>query len=183
MPRLFTAITLPEDVRFWLTNLRGGLRGARYIDPENYHITLRFIGDIDERTADEVAFALGKIRRAPIPIRLTGLGSFGNKKPHSVWARVEPSPALSELQAEQERILQRVGLPPEARRFTPHVTIARLRGTSPREVADWLTIRGGFSAPPFTAEAFDLLSSKDSVGGGPYITEDRYPLSLPEPVA
>ncbi len=178
MPRLFTALTLPEEVRMWLTSLRGGLRGARYIDAENYHITLRFIGDIDERTADEVAHALSRIRRAPVPIRIDGLGSFGSKKPHSVWARVEPSAALSELQAEQERILQRLGLPADSRRFTPHVTIARLKGTTPREVADWLTVRGGFSAPPFTAEAFDLLSSRDSVGGGPYLVEERYPLSL-----
>ncbi|MBJ3778711.1 RNA 2',3'-cyclic phosphodiesterase [Acuticoccus mangrovi] len=179
MPRLFTALTLPDDVRMWLTGLRGGLRGARFIDPENYHITLRFIGDVDERTADEVADALSRIRRAPVTVRLNGLGSFGNKKkPHSVWARVEPTPALMELQAEQERILQRIGLPAEARRYTPHVTVARLRGSTPKDVADWLTIRGGFSAPPFEAEAFDLLSSRDSVGGGPYVREERYPLSM-----
>lgn len=181
MPRLFTAITLPDDVRMWLTGLRGGLRGARFIDAENYHVTLRFIGDVDERTADEAAHALGRIRRAPVEVKLTGLGSFGNKKqPHAVWARVEPTPDLMELQAEQERILQRIGLPAEARRFTPHVTIARCKGATAREVADWLTLRGGFAAPPFVADEFALLSSRDSVGGGPYVTEDVFPLHFAE---
>lgn len=179
MPRLFTALTLPDDVRMWLSSLRGGLRGARFVDAQNYHVTLRFIGDVDERTADEAAHALSRIRRGPVPVHVRGLGSFGGRKPHSVWARVEPSPALIELQAEQERVLQRVGLEPEARRFTPHVTLARLRGTSAVEVADWLTVRGGFAAPLFVAEDFALLSARASVGGGPYLTEDTYPLGLP----
>ena len=179
MPRLFTALTLPDDVRMWLTGLRGGLRGARFVDPENYHVTLRFIGDVDERTADEAAYALSRIRRAPVTVRLSGLGSFGNKRqPHAVWARVEPTPDLMELQGEQERILQRLGLPPEGRRFTPHVTIARCKGATSKEVADWLTVRGGFSAPAFVAEDFALLSSRASVGGGPYVTEHVFPLGL-----
>ncbi|UOM33393.1 RNA 2',3'-cyclic phosphodiesterase [Acuticoccus sp. I52.16.1] len=179
MPRLFTALTLPEDVRMWMTGLRGGLRGARFIDAENYHVTLRFIGDIDEPTADDVVDALSRIRRAPVTVRLCGLGSFGNKKqPHAVWARVEPTSELMELQADQERALQRIGLSAEARRFTPHVTIARCKGATARDVADWLTLHGGFSAPPFVAETFALLSSRASVGGGPYVTEDVYPLGL-----
>ena len=176
MPRLFTALTLPEDVRAWLSGLRGGLRGARWIDPENYHITLRFVGDVDDRTADEIAHALDKVERGPFEITLSGLGAFGNKKPHSVWARVDPCQALLELQAEQERMLQRMGHSAEARRYTPHVTIGRLRGTSQRETADWLTMRGGFFAPPFVADSFVLLSSRASTGGGPYLEEERYPL-------
>jgi 2'-5' RNA ligase len=181
MPRLFTALTLPEDVRGWLTSLRGGLKGARWIDPENYHVTLRFIGDVDERTADEAADALARIERAPVSIRLAGLDTFGNRRqPHSVWARVEPTPALLELQAEQERLLQRIGLPAEGRRFTPHVTLARLKGASSADVATWLALRGGFELPPFVARSFELMSSRASVGGGPYLTEERYPLRLAE---
>lgn len=178
MPRLFTALTLPDDVVMGLTSLRGGLRHARFINPENYHVTLRFIGDVDERTADEAAGALARIRRAPVGVRLSGVGSFGGRKPHSLYAAVQPTPELIELQAEQERILQRIGLPPEARRFTPHVTVARLRGTPAAEVADWLTFRGCFRAPEFTARHHVLMSSRASVGGGPYLIEDTYPLDL-----
>ncbi|EFO32653.1 2'-5' RNA ligase [Roseibium sp. TrichSKD4] len=177
MPRLFTGLEIPAQTGLMLSMLRGGLRGARWIDPENYHITLRFIGDIDDRTADEVANALEKIRRAPIEICLDGLGSFGNGKPHAVWARVNPSPELKELQAEQERILQRLHLPPERRKYTPHVTVARCRTSTNEDVAKWLSERGGFEAPPFLAGRFVLFSAKASVGGGPYLVEEAYPLA------
>ncbi len=176
MPRLFTAIELPADVRSRLLGLRGGLRGARWIEPENFHLTLRFIGDIDDRTADEVAEALDRVGPRTVPVHLRGLGSFGSKKPHSVWARVEPDRNLMELQAEQERIMQRAGLEPERRRYTPHVTIARLKGASATDVASWLAVRGDFEAPAFVANRFVLMSSRASVGGGPYVVEEAYSL-------
>ncbi|MBO0346757.1 RNA 2',3'-cyclic phosphodiesterase [Roseibium limicola] len=177
MPRLFTGLELPAQTGMMLSMLRGGLKGARWIDPENYHITLRFIGDIDDRTADEVVNALDRIRRDPIEIQLNGLGAFGNGKPHAVWARVQPLAALAELQAEQERILQRLYLPPERRKFMPHVTVARCRSSTSEEVARWLSERGNFQAPTFTAGRFVLFSAKSSVGGGPYVVEETYPLA------
>ena len=176
MPRLFTGLEIPPDVRMRLSQLRGGLRSARWIDAANYHITLRFIGDIDDRTADEVAAMLDSVRRTEVNIRLSGLGAFGSRKPHSIWARVEPNPALLELQAEQERLLQRIGLPAEGRKFTPHVTIARVKGASSREVATWLSLRGDFQVATFTASRFVLFSSRASMGGGPYLVEEGYPL-------
>lgn len=178
MPRLFTALEVPVEVGERLALLRGGLPGARWIDADFYHVTLRFIGDIDFRTADEVAESLSRVRRREIQIQLDGLTAFGTSKPHSIVARVTPSRALAELQAEHERIMQRIGLPPEGRRFMPHITLARLRGTSEREVASYLALRGGFFAPPFTASRFVLFSSRDSVGGGPYLVEHSYPLAV-----
>ncbi|CTQ56790.1 2'-5' RNA ligase [Roseibium album] len=177
MPRLFTGLEIPSQTALMLSMLRGGLRGARWIDQENYHITLRFIGDIDDRTADEVVAALDKVQREPIEIRLNGLGSFGNGRPHAVWARVEPTDQLAELQAEQERILQRLLLPPERRKYTPHVTIARCRTSTNEDVAKWLSERGNFQAPSFVAGRFVLFSAKSSVGGGPYLVEEAYPLA------
>ncbi len=176
MPRLFTGLELPPETAMMLSSLGGGMRKARWIDPENYHITLRFIGDIEDRTADEIAFALGQIHRTPIEIRLDGLAAFGNNKPHSIHARVASSPELAELQAEQERIIQRFGLPAERRKFIPHVTVCRCRGASATEVAQWLALRGAFAAKPFTAGRFVLYSSKASTGGGPYVIEEAYPL-------
>ncbi|MFD1697638.1 RNA 2',3'-cyclic phosphodiesterase [Roseibium aestuarii] len=177
MPRLFTGLEIPAETGLFLSMLRGGLKGARWIDPENYHITLRFIGDIDDRTADEVVDALDRIRRDPVRIELSGLGSFGNGRPHAVWARVAPSPALAELQAEQERILQRLHLPPERRKYMPHVTVARCKTSTNEEVARWLTERGSFHAPTFTAGRFVLYSSRSSIGGGPYVVEESFPLA------
>ena len=177
MPRLFTGLEIPSETALMLSMLRGGLRGARWIDPENYHLTLRFIGDIDDRTAVEVVAALDRVQRKPVEIRLTGLGSFGNGKPHAVWARVEPTTQLAELQAEQERILQRMHLPAERRKYIPHVTVARCKTSTNEDVAKWLSERGNFQAPSFVAGRFVLFSAKSSVGGGPYLVEEAYPLA------
>ena len=177
MPRLFTALEIPAGIAFSLSLLRGGLLGARWIEPENYHITLRFIGDIDEPTADEVADALMRVDRPRFDVSLQGLSTFGSRKPHSLFVGVKMSPALQELQAEHERIMQRIGLEPERRKFTPHVTLARLRGAAEGDIATYLALRGNFSTPPFPVGRFVLLSSKASTGGGPYIMEEAYTLA------
>lgn len=177
MPRLFTGIEIPAEIGQALAAFRGGLPGARWIDPEFYHITLRFIGDIDERMAREVYAVLAEAReRAKLTVTIEGLDTFGGGKPRAVFARVAPTPEILDLQAEQERLMRRIGLPLEARRFTPHVTLARLRTSSPLDVADYFVARGHFPRISFTAERVALFSAKDSVGGGPYIVEAAYPL-------
>lgn len=177
MPRLFTGLEIPPDIGQSLSSLRGGLPGARWIDPENYHVTLRFIGDIDGRAANEIAATLLRINRRPFEVSLRGLSSFGSKKPRAVVASVVPSRPLMELQAELERLMQRVGLDPEGRKFIPHVTLARLRDATSRDVADYLSVRGYFPTRTFMASRFVLFSSRDSVGGGPYVVEDSYTLT------
>ncbi len=176
MPRLFAALEIPREASLSLSLLRGGLPGARWIDVENYHITLRFIGDVDGRTADDIVNALDKIRRPEFSLRLQGIGSFGSKKPHSIWAGVSQTPELMALQAEIERICQRLMLPPDPRKFKPHVTLARLKSARGADVVPYLSGRGNFSTLPFLADRFVLLSSRDSVGGGPYLTEEVFPL-------
>ncbi|MDM9621386.1 2'-5' RNA ligase [Rhizobium sp. AC44/96] len=176
MPRLFTALEIPRNAAMSLSLLRGGLPGARWIDVENYHITLRFIGDVDGRTADEIVDRLDRIDRPEFQIRLEGIGSFGSKKPHSIWAGVTPSPEMYALQAEIERICQRIGLPPDPRKFMPHVTLARLKASRVDDVVHYLAGRGNFQTSTFTVPRFVLLSSRDSVGGGPYLTEEIFPL-------
>jgi 2'-5' RNA ligase len=176
MPRLFIALEIPRNAAMSLSLLRGGLPGARWIDVENYHITLRFIGDIDGRTADEVVDRLDRIDRPEFQLSLNGMGSFGSKKPHSIWAGVSPSPEMNALQAEVERICQRIGLPPDPRKFMPHVTLARLRSSRLDDVVQYLSGRGNFRTSAFTVGRFVLMSSKESVGGGPYIVEEVFPL-------
>ena len=177
MPRLFTALEVPSPIAFSLSLLRGGLPGARWVDPENYHITLRFIGDIDTRTADEVVRALARVDRPRFDLSLDGLDAMGGRKPHAIVACVKGSPALKELQAEHERIIQRIGLEPERRRFRPHVTLARIRSSSEADAAAYLALRGDFRTAPFPIGRFVLLSSKASTGGGPYLVEEAYPLA------
>ncbi len=177
MPRLFTGLEIPPEIGEALARHRGGLPGARWVDPANYHVTLRFLGDVDERTAREVYMALEETRwRDAIPVTLDGLASFGGERPHAIFANVAANPALSELQAEHERLARRAGLAPEKRKFHPHVTLARLRHGSPLDVADYLALRGRFEKLSFTARRVVMYSSRDSVGGGPYVVEAAYPL-------
>ena len=110
MPRLFTGVEIPSDVGQSLAMLRGGLPGARWIDPENYHLTLRFIGDVDDLIAHEVASMLGRVKRGAFDLHFEGLTSFGGRKPRAVVATVAPAQALLEVQSEHERLMQRIGL-------------------------------------------------------------------------
>ena len=176
MPRLFTALELPEVVVGQLALARGGIVGARWLEPEDYHVTLRFIGDVDGAAARDIAETLGDISRPKTQVRFEGLSWFGGLKPRSLIARVKPEPALMDLQAEQERRLRRIGLEPETRKYTPHVTLARLRGVGQAAVASYLAARGALMAEPFTAERFVLYSARDGSGGGPYLVEAAYPL-------
>jgi 2'-5' RNA ligase len=178
MPRLFTGLEIPADIAFALSLKRGGLHGARWIDAENYHITLRFIGDVDNATAADVEASLERLANSlPFTVRLTHLGGFGGNKPHALYAGIELNDTLARLQAAHERLLQRIGLAPEGRKYTPHVTLARLRGTAPEEVARYLAMAGRFEPMEFPARRFVLYSSRDSVGGGPYVVEQSYPLA------
>ena len=176
MPRLFSGIEIPEAVGHRLSLLRTGLGGAHWVDPANYHLTLRFIGDVDGRTARDFAANLDEIVSGPFQLRFDGLGSFGGRKPRSIWARVAPSEPLAALQRAHEWAARKAGLPPEPRNFMPHVTVARLRGTRAEAVASYLERQGGFASMPFTIKRFVLFSSRASIGGGPYVVEADYPL-------
>jgi 2'-5' RNA ligase len=177
MPRLFTGLEIPREIVDALAILRGGLPGARWIDPENYHVTLRFIGDIDDVLAHEIASMLDQVKRRGFELRFDGLSSFGGRRPRAVIAAMQPVAPLLELQAEHERIMQRVGLEPEGRKYSPHVTLARLRDSSSRQVADYLAARGPLNGLSFPVSRFVLFSSRASVGGGPYVVEAAYPLA------
>ena len=176
MPRLFTGLELPGPISAQAALARGGIVGARWLDPADYHITLRFIGDVDRQVAQDIAETLDEIQRPPIAICFDGLSWFGGDKPRAIVAKIRLDPGLIELQAEHERRMRRIGLEPETRKFTPHVTLARVRRVGARAVADYLASRGALGVEGFTAERFVLYSSRDSTGGGPYVVEAAYPL-------
>jgi 2'-5' RNA ligase len=175
MPRLFTGLEIPAPLAAELASLRGGLSGARWLEPDLYHLTLRFIGDVDGATARDVADALDAIVRPGFGVTLDGVGAFGGDRPRAIVAHAQASAPLIELQAEHERALRRVGLAPESRKFTPHVTLARLRRASALAVADFLESRGGFHRS-FEAARFVLFSAREQTGGGPYLVEAAWPL-------
>jgi RNA 2',3'-cyclic 3'-phosphodiesterase len=177
MPRLFTGIELPAQIVDRLAMLRAKLAGARWIDPELYHVTLRFVGDVDDVTARHFAAALSEIDFADFELSFSALGSFGGNKPRALWAGIKPCEALTRLQKMHERAARHAGLPPETRNFMPHVTLARLRDTRPSALADYLSYFGGFMTAPFPVDQFVLFSSRPNQGGGPYVVEAAYPFS------
>lgn len=178
MPRLFSAFALPPDIVESLMFFRGGLYGARWIEREDLHITLRFFGDMDLTAARDLAEALEDSAQLTVPrLELDELNLFGGKTPRALFAHVRPSAELTRLQAAHEKIARRLGLAPETRHFTPHVTLARLSGTLPETVAHWLGQRALPLGQKFSPPGFGLYSSRDSTGGGPYRLEDFYPFA------
>lgn len=177
MPRLFTALEVPHDAALSLSLLHGGLPGARWIDTENYHITLRFFGDMSNQTADELVHALDRIERKPFSLCLKGIDVFGSKTPRSIYARVEPCDELLTLQGDIDRIAKRLGLKLDKGKFIPHVTVARLSQVKLDDLLSYLSSRGNFETDYFPVKRFVLMSSQESIGGGPYIIEDSWRLT------
>jgi len=177
MPRLFTGIEIPAEQREELARLRMPLPGGgRWIEPENYHLTLRFAGDIEKAQAEELIERLAAISMDAFEIRLAGVGAFGGNDPDSLWAGVGPSSELEALARANERAARAVGLAPDGRSFKPHVTLARLKYASPDAVARILGRIGGYRSAPFFVARFVLFSSRPKVGGGPYAVEEAFPL-------
>ena len=177
MPRLFTGLEMPSDIATELSLLRGGLPGARWIEPADYHLTLRFIGDIRRELANDIAEGLATIAAAPFAVKLERLSVFGSDKPRALIARAVDSAALTALQLEHERLARRLGAPTERRKFTPHVTLARLRGVDASTVGGYIEARGDMRPLSFEATRFVLYSSRESTGGGPYRIEAVYPFA------
>jgi len=177
MPRLFVALEMPSDVALSLSLLRGGLPGAKWMDTEKYHLTLRFIGDIDAHMADELFYTLDHVQCPEFSLQLSGMGAFGSKKPRYVWAGVNAPQELYTLQSAIERQCTKIGLKPESRKFTPHITLASVKGADRSIIGQYLGARGNFKSKEFKVGNFVIMSSRNSTGGGPYVVEETYPLA------
>ena len=174
MIRLFAALPLPDDVRTRLAALCIGIDGARWVAAENLHITLRFIGDVQEDRGEDIVAALGGIRFEPFAVTLSGAGHFGTAaKAHSIWVGVEPTAGIAALHEKIDRALIRAGCPPEGRKFRPHVTLARLGRARSHHVRRWLEANGAYFALPFVAGSFVLYESRQAH----YLPVVEFPLS------
>lgn len=176
MIRLFTGLAVPSDISTDLSTLRGGLLGARWIEPTDYHVTLQFAGSIEEDIAAELDDELLRLRKSPVDIVLDGIHIFGGAKPRAVVVGVRTTPSLLDLQASHARIMRKLGISIDNRKYVPHVTIARLKSITPDAVADYVNSRGYFRPRNYIAEQFNLYSSAGSAGGGPYSIEAEYEL-------
>jgi 2'-5' RNA ligase len=175
--RLFAGLDLPWETKQRLAILAGGLPGARWVPPENYHLTLRFIGEVARHEAEDIDHALATIRARPFDLPLAGIGTFAKSgRATQLWAGVEPTPGLTLLQSKIETALQRAGRDPERRRFTPHITLARLDQATPIKIADYVQSHNLFRAEPIPIAHFALFSSRRGKDASVYTAEVEYPL-------
>jgi RNA 2',3'-cyclic 3'-phosphodiesterase len=177
MLRLFVGLVFPPEVKLRLSLICGGLPGARWVDPGNFHLTLRFIGETGEDTAADIDAALARLKARRFRLELKGVGVFGGDKPRQLWVGAERHPELVTLRDKVDQALLRVGLPPEPRKFAPHVTLARLNNAPHERLKDFLTAHAGFRAEPLAVEGYSLIASLQTKAGSVYEEEAAYPLS------
>jgi len=175
--RLFLALPIPASVAGRLEALEADVPGAAWRLAEQYHLTLRFIGEVDEAVARDIDTELGRIVAAPFEITLAGVGSFGGREPTALWAGVSDSAPLIQLSGACESALRRVGLAADSRKYRPHVTLAYLHGTRDVEVARFLADAAEFRTEPFVADHFCMYSSRPTRSGSRYVEEAVYPLT------
>ena len=177
--RLFVGIGIPADIGRRLWALTGGVSGADWMDPETYHLTLRFIGDAGRPQAEELHQTLSLIEFSQFELALSGIDYFGTaSRPLVLWAGVDPSLPLHRLARKVDRAARQAELPREERAFFPHVTIARLHDTSLVETMAFIGQKALFRAPPFAVERFTLFESRPGNGGPAYSALADYPLAM-----
>ena len=174
--RLFVALPVPDTVAQELMLLHGGVPGARWQSREQLHLTLRFIGEVDGRDARALDDALAAIDAPAFELQLHGVGQFGNKQPHTLWAAARRHEMLDHLQRKVDNAIRRVGQPQDGHKFMPHITLARLRHAELEKVREWLTAHALFTSDQFSVDAFCLYSSKLTSDGSIYRIEQHYPL-------
>ena len=176
MHRLFVAIRPPRPVRDRLLGAMGGIAGARWQTDDQLHITLRFIGEVDSRQAEDVDLALRRVRFAPFDIAVKGVGSFERRgQPTALWAGVEPAEPLHALHKKVDQACVQAGLEPERRAYRPHITLARLRASA-RSAGALFTAAGDLSCEAFPVDQFGLYESVLTPDGAVYSLVERYAL-------
>lgn len=182
--RLFTAIRIPRALHDRLAAMQAGVPGARWVAPENFHITLGFLGDVEESRFEDLHDILSAVASsAPRGFSLTldGTGAFGSKAPKLLFAGVQPCSALEQLQSKLTGRLMRAGFIAEKRKFRPHVTLAylphgRSRGGEGQDInaGPWFEITGAFLGTPYEVTHFSLVESHLGTAGSTYIDLEDY---------
>jgi RNA 2',3'-cyclic 3'-phosphodiesterase len=168
MHRLFVAIRPPEEVRDLLIDAMDDSPALRWVGDEQLHLTLRFIGEVESPVADDIAAALDRVRSSNFQIRISGAGKFEKRSGGALWAGVEPKTPVVGLAAKVERALQQVGLEPEHRAFSPHITLARWNRRNSEAVEAFLRRNSDLHSDPFDVDRFVLFESKLSRHGPHY---------------
>jgi RNA 2',3'-cyclic 3'-phosphodiesterase len=176
MPRLFVAVDLPEEIADQALRLCTGLPAIRWTQPDQLHLTVRFIGEVPHDLFYEIGMALGEISLRPFELRLKGLGLFPPRgAPHTLWVGAEEDGCLSQLKRRVDRAIETAGVAPERRKFQAHVTLGRFREPPPEpRLGSWIAGRALFRSDPFLVSGFALYSSHLRPEGALYAREASY---------
>jgi 2'-5' RNA ligase len=177
MHRLFVAIRPPEDIRDLLIDAMGDSPELRWVQDENLHLTLRFIGEVERPLGDDIALALSRIRSGPFELRLSGVGIFEQRNGGALWAGVQPKEPVAALAAKVERACVAAGLEPERRTFHPHVTLARWNRREATAAQAFLERNRALASEAFAVDRFILYESRLSRHGAHYEEVADYPLA------
>lgn len=178
MARLFIAVDIPQRIKDDILSTYLAIPGAKWINEDQLHITLRFLGDIDTVTEKKIVCALKKVSFAPFDLTLKGCGYFPpRREPRVLWIGLDNPQNLNTLQGKIERSLVSVGIGPDKRRFHPHITISRLNKSPLNKVIEYLTNYSLFSSEPFSIDEFHIYSSILCKEGACYTKENSFRLS------
>ena len=178
--RLFVAIDLPNQAQAELLALQTQLPGARWVPAEQLHLTLRFLGDVEDTVIPLLTAALAGVQETPFDLSLHGVGHFPPRThPKVLWTGVSPCEQLSSVQQQIESAVQSVGLPAEERPFSPHITLARLKETPTAAVLDFEQRHHQFRYGPLAVTAFHLYESTLTGKGAVHERRHSFPLETP----
>jgi len=177
MPRLFVAADLPDEAREKLAEIAYGIPGADWVPSEQYHLTLRFLGDQDESAFETIREGLGSLVAPSFYAALRGIGHFPLRgDPEVLWTEAAKSEELISLRNKVESLLAAKGVERDTRKFHPHVTLARIRESRGEWVANYIVQHALFSLPEVPVQSFSLFSSRLTPEGAIHTREGFYPL-------
>ncbi len=178
MPRLFVAIDLPEFVKDELNRLCSyGIQGVNWVNPDQFHLSLRFIGEVNQEIFETIADTLAKIKGKPFTLSLKGVGTFPQgKNPRVIWTGVDKNESLVTLQKKVETRLNKIGIHKDKKRFSPHITLARVKSKRPGRIGDFLGFNNLYQSGEFEVDFFYLFSSLLTPKGAIYRKEQEYQL-------
>jgi 2'-5' RNA ligase len=174
--RLFVAIRPPEPIRDLLIDAMDDSPALRWVSDEQLHLTLRFIGEVERPIANDIAARLERVRSPSFSLSVVGVGKFEQRNGGALWAGAQPKEPSAALAAKVERAIQQVGLEPEHRAFTPHITLARWNRRNAEAVDSFLRRNSDLRSEPFLVDRFILFESRLSRHGPHYEAVAAFPL-------
>ncbi len=176
MLRLFIALVPPTPIKQQLLLLRRSIMGARWQNSDQMHITINFIGEVDNGSLPQIIEALSAVTFKPLELNINGVDFFGSsRQPRALYAKVTANPELLKLNKKLSNVLLEIDIKTDRKKFKPHITLARLKQASFQSVGQFIQAESLFKTEAFTLDKFHLLSSKLSSDGSQYVIEESFP--------